>query len=309
MPVNAGPEYAAAEQEFQRAKTTEEKLRCLDKMYALAPKHKSSEGLLNEIKQKISKLKEKEEKERTSKKKGPGAFSIKKEGAAQVIMIGMTNSGKSYILNKMTGSKIEVASYAFTTKNPEQGAMDYEGVKIQLVELPAIFDGFYDSDKGPSLFAIMRESDLIVVVLDGLDNPLMQLKLIENELRKGGVVLDGMQKPGIYPKKCVVVVNKKFSYVNTIHKICSFEDFKQTVWDKLDLVYVQTKMPGKKADWPPVCLKKGSTVKELAEKVHKDFLEKFKYARIWGHSVKHNGTTVGLEHVLDSKDIVEMHLK
>lgn len=308
MPTNAGPEYAAAEVEFQHAKNNEEKLRALEKMYSLAPKHKSSEGLLNEIKQKISKFKEKEEKEKT-KKSGGGLFSIKKEGAAQVIMIGMTNSGKSYILNKMTGSKIEVASYPFTTKNPEQGAMDYEGVKIQLVEVPAIFGGFYNSEKGPSLFAIMRECDLIVVILDGLGNPSEQLRLIEDELRKGGVVLDGMQKPGIYPKRCIVVVNKKFSYLNTIHKICSLEDFKQNVWDKLELVYVQTKMPGKKADWPPVCLKKGSTVKDLAEKVHKDFLEKFKYARIWGPSVKHSGTTVGLEHVLDSKDVVEMHLR
>lgn len=308
MPINADYEFAQAQKKVDEAKTIDEKIRALEYLLSVAPSHKGAENLRSQIKQNIAKLKAKEEKDK-AKKKGSGAFSIKKEGAAQVVLVGMTNSGKSYILNKMTGSKIEVASYPFTTKNPEQGAMDYEGVKIQLVELPAIFDGFYDSEKGPSLFAIMRECDLIVVILDGFGDAVVQLKLIEAELRKGGIYLDGVQKPGVYAKKGLVCVNKKFSYVNTIHKICSLEDLKQNIWDKLDLVYVQTKMPGKKPDWPPVCLKKGSTVKELAEKVHKDFLEKFKYARIWGPSVKHNGTTVGLEHVLDSKDIVEMHLK
>lgn len=308
MPTNAGPEYAAAEQEFQYASTNEEKLRALEKMYSLAPKHKSSEGLLNEIKQKLSKFKEKEEKEKVKKGSG-GLFSIKKEGAAQVVLIGPTNSGKSWILNKLTGAKVQIAEYAFTTKLPEQGTMDFEGVKLQLIEIPAFFDGFYNSEKGPSLFAILRECDLIAVVLDGEKDLILQLKMIGGELRKGGIILDGVQKPGIYAKKCVVVVNKKFNFVNTIHKVTSFEDIKQNIWDKLDVIYVQTKMPGKKADWPPVALHKGDTIYDLAEKVHKDFLEKFDYAKIWGPSVKHNATSVGLHHELACKDIVEFHLK
>ena len=308
MPTNAGPEYGAAEVEFQQAKTNEEKLRALAKMYSLAPKHKSSEGLLNEIKQKISKFKEKEEKEK-SKKGSSGLYSIKKEGAAQVIFIGPTNSGKSWVLNQLTGAKVEIASYQFTTKVPEQGTMDYEGVKLQLIELPAFFDGFYNSEKGPALFALLRECDLIVVVLDGNEDLVAPIKMIENELRKGGIILDGVQKAGIYAKNCVILVNKKFNYVNTIHKLSSFDDIKKTMWDKLDVIYVQTKMPGKKADWPPVALHKGDTVYDLAEKVHKDFLDKFKYAKIWGASVVHNATSVGLHHPLACKDIVEFHLK
>lgn len=309
MPINADYEFAQAQKKVDEAKTIDEKIRALEYLLSVAPSHKGAENLRSQIKQKISKLKEKEEKEKTAKKKGSGACSIKKEGAAQVVLIGMSNSGKSFILNKLTGAKVEIAGYAFTTKNPEQGAMDYCGVKIQLIEIPAIFDGFYDSDKGPSLFAVMRECDLIVVVLDGLSELPSQLKLIEDELRKGGIILEGIQRPGIYAKKCVIVVNKKFSYVNTIHKVCPLDRLKQEIWDGLDLIYVQTKMPGKKPDWPPVALKKGSTVKELAEKVHKDFLLNFKYARIWGSSVKHAGLTVGLGHTLDSKDVVEMHLK
>lgn len=308
MPTNAGPEYGAAEAEFQQASNNEEKIRALEKMYSLAPKHKSSEGLLNEIKQKLSKFKEKEEKEK-AKKGGGGLYSIKKEGAAQVVLIGPTNSGKSWILSKLTGAKVQIASYPFTTKLPEQGTMDFEGVKIQLVEIPAFFDGFYNSEKGPALFAILRECDLIVVVLDGEVELAKQLKMVEDELRKGGIILDGIQKPGIYAKKCIVVVNKKFDYVNTIHKLTSFEDIKQNIWNNLNVIYVQTKMPGKKADWPPVALHKGDTIYDLAEKVHKDFLDKFDYAKIWGASVKHNATSVGLHHELACKDIVEFHLR
>ena len=56
MPVNAGPEYAAAEAEYSKAKTPQDKIKALERMYSLAPKHKSSEGLLREIKTKIVKI-------------------------------------------------------------------------------------------------------------------------------------------------------------------------------------------------------------------------------------------------------------
>ena len=68
-------------------------------------------------------------------------------------------------------------------------------------------------------------------------------------------------------------------------------------------------MPGKKADWPPVALPKGAIVKDLASKVHKDFVQQFNYARIWGTSVKHEGLTVGLDHVLAEGDTIEIHTK
>ena len=147
MPTNAGVGYSLALEEYNKAKTPSEKLKALEKVYSEAPKHKSSEKLLSEIKQKISKLKLKIEKERVKKSSG-FSISIKKDGAAQIALVGVPNSGKSFILNKLTGAKVEIADYPFTTKMPEFGIMDYNGVKIQLVEVPAIFPNFYESEKG-----------------------------------------------------------------------------------------------------------------------------------------------------------------
>ena len=85
---------------------------------------------------------------------------------------------------------------------------------------------------------------------------------------------------------------------------------KKEIWKKLELIRVFTKDPKKKEpDFPPITLKKGSTVEDLVEKIHKEFLKKFKYAKVYGSSVKFEGQTVGLKHVLDDKDIVEVYLK
>ena len=84
---------------------------------------------------------------------------------------------------------------------------------------------------------------------------------------------------------------------------------KKTIWEELDLIRVFTKDPRKKeVEEEPITLKKGSTVEDLVEKIHQDFLKKFKYAKVYGKSVKFNGQTVGLKHVLEDKDIVEIYL-
>ena len=87
------------------------------------------------------------------------------------------------------------------------------------------------------------------------------------------------------------------------------EDIKQKIWSRLGKIYVFTKQPGKKKDFPPVALEKGSNIEILALKVHKDFVKKFRFARIWGPSAKFDGQQVGLNHVLQEEDIVEFHMK
>ena len=81
------------------------------------------------------------------------------------------------------------------------------------------------------------------------------------------------------------------------------------IWERLGIIKVYTKQPGKKKDFPPVALKKGSTVEVLANKVHKDFIKKFKFARIYGKSAKFDGQVVGLNHKLADDDVLEVHVK
>ncbi len=306
MPTNAGVGYSLALEDYNKAKTNEEKIKALERVYSEAPKHKSAEKLLQEIKNKLSKLRAKAEKER-SKKGGSSGISIKKEGAAQVTVVGLTNSGKSTILKNLTNAKIEIAEYGYTTKNPEIGVMDYNGIKIQLIELPSLFEGFSYSEKCPSLMGVIRASDLVVIVLDGTRDCATDLEIIKKEFDNSSIKLRSIKdKDGM---NCLFVVNKVLRNFKCKYRICWIDDLKEAIWGNLGLIYVYTKQPGKEKELPPVALKKGSTVQELASIVHKDFVKGFKYARVWGKSVKYFGLTVGLDHKLQENDIVEFHTK
>ncbi len=278
MPINAGHEYGKAEGEFNQAATISEKLAALKKMYATMPKHKGSEGLQKEIKNKISKYKDLATKEKKAKKGSGKSLSIKKEGAATICIVGTVNSGKSTLLKKLTNANVEIAPYPFTTKKPEIGILDYKGVKLQIVEIPAIVNGFEYSELGPSMLAIIRQSNSLIITFKDKE----ELKLIDKELY-------GIDLPRVY-------------YYNQ-------DDIKDLIWKSLHLIKVYTKQQGKKPDYPPIALKKGSIIKDIAEHIHKDFLRKFDYARIWGKSAKFDGVKVGINHKLEDEDAVELHLK
>jgi ribosome-interacting GTPase 1 len=67
-------------------------------------------------------------------------------------------------------------------------------------------------------------------------------------------------------------------------------------------------VPGKKPDFSdPYVVDKGSTVLDVAEKVHRDFVESLKYARIWGEG-KADGIMVPRDFVISEGDILELHV-
>jgi ribosome-interacting GTPase 1 len=71
------------------------------------------------------------------------------------------------------------------------------------------------------------------------------------------------------------------------------------------------KEPGKEADLKePMILKEGDTLKRLCDRLHKDFVRRFKFARIWGKSARFEGQkVVSLQHVLQDQDVVELHIR
>jgi len=278
MPVNPGIHYQNAEAQYLEADSPEEQLQCLQKMLSLVPRHKSSEKLQKEIKTKIAKLKYSTKKEKDSKKGGFQKISIKKEGAALICIVGPTNTGKSTLLNKLTNARAKVANYEFTTKKPTQGILDYQGIKLQLVELPAIVKNLTLSEDGPALLGILNHADLMIYMFN---NP------------EGKKILD---------KELANVKIPKLVYNNQ-------ENFEDLIWKSLKIVKVYTKQPGKPKDLPPIALEKNSNVRDLAEHVHKDFKKNLKYAVINGPSGKFANQRVGLTHKLKDNDVVEFHTK
>ena len=88
------------------------------------------------------------------------------------------------------------------------------------------------------------------------------------------------------------------------------EDLKELIYQKLELMPIYCKEAGKKADLDvPLILRRGDTIEEMCRKLHKDFVSKFRFARVWGKSAKFEGQKLSLKHALAEGDIVELHIR
>ena len=82
---------------------------------------------------------------------------------------------------------------------------------------------------------------------------------------------------------------------------------KEEIYRKLRFIKVYLKPPGEKMSEKPMILREGARIEDVCRKIHNDFVENFKYARVWGRSVKHEGQRVGLDHVLSDGDVVSIY--
>jgi len=92
-------------------------------------------------------------------------------------------------------------------------------------------------------------------------------------------------------------------------KEINIDRLKDLIYDKLNLISVYCKEVGKPADMDvPLVMKKGITVRDMCRKLHKDFVTKFKFARVWGPSAKFPGQKFMLKHKLKDGDVIELHI-
>jgi len=292
MPTNASFEYVKSQQEYFKARTTVEKLAALKKMLTTAPKHKSAEKLNLQLKRRLAEIKKDIEKE---KKAGKGkSFAIKKEGAATVAFIGVGDSGKSRLFAQLSNSEYKENLYGIQMR-----MIPFQNVWIQGLDLPGFYAGFAESPQAGQVFGLIRTSDLIILVVKAESD----VKVIEQEMKKANIVL------GATKKQDFATTNLPYVQVRVHAEIPKrwLEELKIDIWHKIGKIRVQTKTKVGIAP-KPVVLHYYSNVKALAETIHKDFLRKFKYAKVWGPSAAFPGQQVGLSHKLKDTDVVEIYL-
>jgi ribosome-interacting GTPase 1 len=336
MPANLTPQYLAAEQRFKEAVTTQEKVEALEEMMAVIPKHKGTEKMQADLRRRLAKLRNEAEKKH-GVSKASAMYSVQRDGAGQVVLVGGANTGKSSLLARMTHALPEIGDYPFTTRMPQPGMMPFENIKIQLVDMPPIDPNFYE----PWMGSIVRQADLALLVADlSSDAMLDEIESVQTLLGDSRIRLSGKQRPEagedpVVSRPALVAANKcdvadapanleilkeffgdRFTIVPTSTVSGQgLELLRQQVFDTLDIIRIHTKIPGRKVDLssPPFVLKHGSTVLDAARAVHREFAHSLKFARIWSseksrHSVKYEGQMVERTHRLEDGDILELHI-
>ena len=159
----------------------------LEKLLSLAPRHKGGERMVGDYRKKLAQLKAQLEKKREmdrARRSGGGTEEgvIRKEGAGQVCLVGVTNCGKSSIINAVTNAKFDVGDYPFTTPLPTPAMLTLEDINIQLVELPGVFEGSNETGIGRQALSVARNTDCIAIVIDLSQDIDTQMQIILNEL-------------------------------------------------------------------------------------------------------------------------------
>ena len=198
MPTNVGAEYLAAEEKYLKAKSTEEKIKWLKEMIKTCPKHKGTEKLLAQLKKRLLKLEEELKKEKEKKTSKKSEFSVEKSGEALVSLVGLPNVGKSSLLKVLTEKEVLIADYPFTTTKPEIAVLDYDGSKVEIIDLPPILEGF--SEERREIFGVIKNCDLVIIVFDLSEDVEMQFKIIIDEFENAKIKL-GKETPNIKIKK------------------------------------------------------------------------------------------------------------
>lgn len=328
MPANLPPDYFQIEERYRTASSNEEKIAYLEEMLSVIPKHKGTEKLIGDLRKRLSKLKNASE---TNKgvSRHASVYQIDKEGAGQIVLVGHANVGKSALVTALTNADPEVAEYPFTTWVPTPGMMAVYDIQIQIIDTPPINSEYVE----PELLNLIRRADLIWVVVDIQAYPIEQMEdtlaiLNENRIYPNNWKDRYLDDRRLTFKPIILVVNKcddesldeDFEvFCELVGEDCiaipvsattgrNFDRLQQIVFEKLDIIRVYSKPPGEDPDLNrPYVMKKGSTVEELAGKVHKDFLKNLKSARVWG-SGAFEGQMVSRDYVLQDEDIVELKI-
>jgi small GTP-binding protein len=318
MPANLPPQYYEEEKRLRQSKTIDEKIITIEKMLAIIPHHKGTDKLIGSFRAKVAKLKEEKERRPQTQKKIDLLFNVKKDGAGQVLFIGFPNSGKSSIISALSGEPLEVGDYPYTTRILQTRMMRYEDIWIQLVDTTAIGD----ENTGIWFGNMVKKADVVLIVLALSDALETEYELVIEEIKK---YLSDIKKNN---ESLITVINK-LDLTNYTRYLENFEkktgkdrkiipvsakndvnlhQLKELIYSSLGVIRLYSKLPGKKPDFEvPFVMKKGSNVLEFAEKIHKDFLAKLKYAKLW-RKEKYNGIMISKDFLLEDKDIIELHI-
>jgi small GTP-binding protein len=240
------------------------------------------------------------------------SIAVRREGAAQVALVGPPNVGKSSLLQAVSEIQIKTGDYPFTTLRPVPALTRLGGVLVQLVEIPGLIEGASDDvGGGRALLGVLRSADAIVYCLRVGSDP-AELEVVRTEIAAAGI-----EKPaflaatradeagdGELERLAAAFPDLEVVPVSIIDE-ATLGAFRAAVWALTGLIRVYLRSDGT-VDAEPAALHPGATVADVADGVHHDLGATFSGARIWGASARFDGQRVGRDHVVIDGDVVEI---
>jgi small GTP-binding protein len=233
------------------------------------------------------------------------SLAVRREGVAQIALVGPPNAGKSSLLQALSSIQIKTGDYAFTTTRPVPSVTYIHDCRVQLVEIPGLIEGAADDrGGGRALLGVLRGADAMVLC-HAADVPLAELATIRGELHAAAI-----------DKRALVAVTKldeaDESRVREVAAATglpavgvsvlddeSLDRLRERLWQLTGLIRVWLRGEAQ-------ALVPGATVVDAARAVHHELAASCTGARVTGRSAKFEAQRVGRDHVLADGDVVEI---
>jgi len=240
------------------------------------------------------------------------SIAVRREGAAQIALVGPPNAGKSSLLQALSSIQIKTGDYAFTTTRPVAAVTRMAGVLVQLVEIPGLLEGAADNrGGGRPLLGVLRGADAIVFCQDVSASP-EGLAHVRAELEAAGISRPSIlaatkadeAAPGAVDRLAAAFPDLDVVPVSVLDDT-SVETLRETLWALTGLIRIFLRHLGEE-EGDPIALRPPSTVADVADAIHHELAAECRGARVWGASARFDGQRVGREHVLADGDAVEI---
>jgi small GTP-binding protein len=240
------------------------------------------------------------------------SIAVRREGAAQIALVGPPNVGKSSLLQALSAIQIKTGDFPFTTLRPVPALTRIGGVLVQLVEIPGLISGATeDRGGGRALLGVLRSADAIVYCCrasQGAD----QLQVARSEVEAAGIekhALVAATWADEASDEDLSVLRTTFPELEvvpvSILDDASLEALRAAIWRLTGLIRVYLRSSGV-VDDEPVALESGATIVDVADSVHHDLAASLTGARVWGPSARFDGQRVGGAHKVEDGDVVEI---
>jgi small GTP-binding protein len=236
------------------------------------------------------------------------SIAVRREGAAQIALVGSPNAGKSSLLQALSTVQIKTGDYAFTTTRPVPAVTRIGGVLVQLVEIPGLIEGANEGrGGGRPLLGVLREADAILYCQDASADP-TTLRTVIDEVRAAGIDHGAALAATKVDEADPAAVERLRAAFPDLELVTvsvlddrSLDRLRELLWELTGLVRVHLR-----GDDDPVALHPPVTVRDVADSIHHELGARCQGARVWGPSARFPGQRVGPAHELGDGDSVEI---